>query len=230
MSLFCWEYIKKGINLIRVFWLGILILTSYILNSIMLNRRLWNYFILKIIEAFIIFDLWCFFRFFKFLKVIFLFFECIPILVIISLLRRRLLKLIESIIRSLLLPPSGSPLLSFFSWFCFLKLFKAFLFLIFQGLLLMQIFLFHLCCLWTRLIIEVSEAIILLGLLWSFGIFLSAPAPLRLLWVFIMLTLIFRRVFLILILYSFSRVLDIKIFEAFILALNFLFFFYSLEE
>jgi len=146
MSLFCLEYIKKSINLIRVFWLGILILTSYILNSIMLNRRLWNHFILKIIEAFIILDLWCFFRFFKFLKAIFLFFECIPILVIISLLRRRLLKLIESIIRSLLLPPSGSPLLSFFSWFCFLKLFKAFLFLIFQGLLLMQIFLFHLCC------------------------------------------------------------------------------------
>lgn len=95
----------------------------------------------------------------------------------------------------------------------------------------MQIFLFHLCCLWTWLIIEISEAIILLGLLWwSFGIFLSAPTPLRLLWVFIMLFLIFGRVFLILILYSFSRVLDLKIFEAIIIALIFLFFFYSLQE
>ena len=95
----------------------------------------------------------------------------------------------------------------------------------------MQIFLFHLCCLWTRLIIEVSEAIILLGLLWwSFGIFLSAPTPLRLLWVFIMFTLIFGRVFLFLIWFLFSRVLYLKIFEAIFLALIFLFFFCSLEE
>jgi hypothetical protein len=114
----------------------------------------------KFIKTFIIFDLWCFFRVFKILKVIILFLECIPVLVIIAFRRWRLLKLIESIIRSVLLPQSSPPLLTFFSWFGFLELFEAFFFLFFLSLILIQIFLFHFCCVWDRLVIEVSETII----------------------------------------------------------------------
>jgi hypothetical protein len=80
----------------------------------------------------------------------------------IFLLRRRLLKLIESIIRSVLLPPSGPPLLTFLSWFGFLELFEASFFLFFLSLILNQIFLFYFYCVWQRLVIEVSEAIIIL--------------------------------------------------------------------
>jgi hypothetical protein len=76
--------------------------------------------------------------------------------------RWRLLKLIESIIRSVLLPPSGPPLLTVFSWFGFLELFEASFFLFFLSLILNQIFLFYFYCVWQRLVIEVSEAIIIL--------------------------------------------------------------------
>jgi hypothetical protein len=128
----------------------------------MLNLWLWNLFFFKVIKTFIIFDIWSFFRFFKILKVIFLFLECIPVLLNIFLRRWRLLKLIESIIRSVLLPPSGPPLLTVFSWFGFLELFEASFFLFFLSLILNQIFLFYFYCVWQRLVIEVSEAIIIL--------------------------------------------------------------------